>query len=296
MKTWIKWSGYAAAGVAGVLVLSAAGVYGVSESRYRKQYDIKAPMLAIPTDTASLVRGAHLVSSIGGCVDCHGDNLAGRPIIEDPALGNIYAMNLTRGKGGIGGTLTDADFERAIRHGVAPDGRPLKIMPSSDYINLSDADLASIVAYIKSLPAVDNVLPASSMGPVGRALFVAGMLPILHAERIDHGRVTVSNVTPAPTAEYGAYLASVGCKGCHGPALAGGKIVDGPPAWPPAANLTPSGPTKDYTEAQFRTVLREGKRPNGFSVNEVMPFRLTKNLSDDEIHAIYLYLKTLPAN
>ena len=295
MKTWLKWTGYAAAGIAGILVLSAAGVYGVSESRYRKQYDITPPALAIPTDSASIARGAHLVSSIGGCVDCHGDNLAGKAVIEDPALGNVYAMNLTRGKGGIGGTLSDVDYQRAIRHGIKPDGRALKIMPSSDYINLSDADLAAIIGYLKTLPPVDHEQPASSMGPVGRALFVAGMLPILHAERIDHGRAHVAKVDAAPTADYGGYLASVGCKGCHGPALAGGKIIDGPPDWPPAANLTPSGPTKNYTEAEFTTILRTGKRPNGFPVNEVMPWRLTKKLSDDEVHAIYLYLRTLPA-
>jgi mono/diheme cytochrome c family protein len=296
MKRWLKWAGYAVGVIAAVLVLSAAGVYGASEARYRKQYTITPAALTIPTDSATVARGAHLVGTIGGCVECHGDNLAGKPVIDDPALGKIYAMNLTRGKGGIGGVLTDVEFQRAIRHGIAPDGHALKIMPSSDYINLTDADLAAIIAYIKTLPPVDNVLPASSMGPVGRALFVAGKLPILHAERIDHERKHISAVTPTATAAYGAYLASVGCKGCHGPGLAGGKIIDGPPDWPPAANLTPAGPTKSYSENDFKRVLREGKRPNGIPVNDVMPVRLTKNLSDDEIRAIYLYLRTLPGS
>lgn len=294
MKRWLKWTGYAVGGMAGVLVLTAAGVYAFSEARYRRQYTITPSALTILSDSATVARGEHLATSLGACVDCHGDNLAGRPVIEDPALGNIYATNLTRGKGGIGGTLTDVGFQRAIRHGVAPDGRPLKVMPSSEYVNLSDADLAAIIAYVKTRPPVDNVLPASSMGPVGRALFVAGKLPVLHAERIDHDRRHVTSVTPTPTAGYGAYLIAVGCKGCHGPSLAGGKIIDGPPNWPPAANLTSAGPTKDYSEEDMKRVLRQGKRPNGTSVNGVMPWRLTKNLSDDEIHAIYLYLRRLP--
>lgn len=293
MKRWLKWTGYAVGGIAGVVVLGAAGVYGVSEARYRKQYTITPPRLTIPSDSAAIARGAHLANSIGGCVDCHGDNLAGKAVFDDPALGRVYAMNLTRGKGGVGGVLTDAQLQRAIRHGIAPDGRALKIMPSSDFMNLSDADLAAIIAYLKTVPPVDNVLPASSMGPVGRALFVAGMLPILHAERIDHDRLHVASVEPAPTAGYGAYLVGVGCRGCHGPTLAGGKIVDGPPDWPPAANLTPAGPTKSYSEEEFKRVLREGKRPNGIPVSDVMPWRLTKHLSDDEIHAIYLYLRSL---
>src|SRR6476620_9393489 len=101
MKTWVRWTGYAAGGIAGVLVLSAAGVYGVSESRYRKQYDITPPALVIPTDSASVARGAHLASTVGGCVECHGENLAGKAVIEDAALAKVYALNLTRGKGGI---------------------------------------------------------------------------------------------------------------------------------------------------------------------------------------------------
>jgi mono/diheme cytochrome c family protein len=294
MKRWLKWTGYAVGGIAGILVLSAAGVYGASEVRYRRQYAITPPALTIPTDSATVARGAHLATSIGGCVDCHGENLAGNTVFASPALGSVYATNLTRGKGGVGGVLSDVEFQRAIRHGIAPDGRPLKVMPSSDYINLSDADLAAIIAYIKTLPPVDKEMPASTMGPLGRALFVAGKLPILHAERIDHERGHIASVEPAATAGYGAYLAAVGCKGCHGPALAGGKIIDGAPDWPPAANLTPAGPTKGYSEDDFRRVLREGKRPNGVSVNDVMPWRLTKRLSDDEIHAIYLYLRSLP--
>ena len=261
MNHWLKRVGYAAGGVTALLVLTAAGVYGVSEAHYRKEYALALPALAIARDSSAIARGSHLANSIAGCVDCHGENLAGKAVIESAALGNIYALNLTRGKGGVGGTLSDADFVRAIRHGVAPNGRPLKIMPSSDYMNLSDEDLAAIIAYVTSIPPVDHELPPSAMGPLGRALFVAGKLPILHAERIDHDRPHQASVAPAPTAGYGAYLASVGCKGCHGPALAGGAIVDGPPDWPPAANLTPTGPTKKYSEADFRGVLRKGKRP-----------------------------------
>jgi mono/diheme cytochrome c family protein len=203
-------------------------------------------------------------------------------------------MNLTRGKGGIGGKLTDGEYVLAIRHGLAPNGYPLKLMPSSDYMNLSDEDLAAIIAYVKSLPPVDNELPPSSMGPLGRALMVAGKLPILHAERIDHERGHLATVPRATTAGYGAYLAAVGCKGCHGPALAGGKIADGDPAWPPAANLTPAGPTRSWSEGDFRRLLREGKRPDGSLINKAMPWRLTTRLSDDEIRAIWLYLRTLP--
>ncbi|MEO8623095.1 MAG: cytochrome c [bacterium] len=294
MNRWLKRIGYVVVGLLGLIVITAAGVYGASEVRYRKQYVVKAEAISIPADTVTVARGAHLTRSIAGCVDCHGDNLAGKPVFDVPALGRVFAINLTKGKGGIGGALTDADFVRAIRHGLAPTGRALKVMPSSDYANLTDEDLGAIISYVKSVPPVDNELPAVTMGPIGRALMVAGKMPILHAERIDHDRPHAASVPVAPTAAYGAYLVGVGCKGCHGPALAGGKIADGDPSWPPAANLTPAGPTNSWSEDDFRRLLREGKRPNGIPVNTAMPVRLFKNLTDDEIHAIWLYTRTLP--
>jgi mono/diheme cytochrome c family protein len=295
MNRWLKRLGYAVGGLVGLVLTAAAFVYGFSEMRYRKQYAVASPTLAMPADTIALARGAHLANSIAGCVDCHGDNLGGKAIFDVPILGRVYGLNLTSGKGGVGGALTDADFERAIRHGVAPTGRALKVMPANDYTNLSDQDLAAIVAYLKSRPPVDNNPPAVSVGPLGRALMLAGKMPMLDAERIDHARLHLASVSPAPTAEYGGYLASVGCKGCHGPTLAGGPIATGDPSWPPAANLTPSGNLKKWTEEDFRRVLREGKRPNGILVNAAMPFRQLKHLTDDEIHSIWIYLQSLPA-
>ncbi|MEP6620626.1 MAG: cytochrome c [bacterium] len=295
MKRWLKGLGYVLGGLLVLVLIAASGVYGFSESRMRKQYTITPPPLTIPTDSGSVARGEHLARSIAGCADCHGADLAGQVVVDDPALGRIYAKNLTAGKGGVGKVLSDADFVRAIRHGVDPTGKALKVMPSSDYANLSDEDLAAIIAFVKSRPPVNKEVPAIVLGPVGRALLVGGKLPILHAERIDHAKPHIKAVTVATTAEYGGYLVTFGCKGCHSASLAGGHIADGPPDWPPAANLTPSGPTKTWSEEDFRRLLRAGKRPDGSAVNDVMPWRSIGRLTDDEIRAMYLYLRTVPA-
>jgi mono/diheme cytochrome c family protein len=294
MKKWIGWLGLVVAGLVGIVLVCTAAVYGFSEARYRKQWAITPASIPVPTDSLAIARGDHIVHSLGGCVDCHGENLAGKKMIDDPAFGRVYSLNLTRGKGGASATLSDVDFIRAIRHGIGPNGRALKVMPSSDYDNLSDADLVSVIAYIKSLPAVDNELPPSSVGPLARALMVAGKLPLLNAEQIDHDRRHPATVTAEVTPAYGSYLASVGCKGCHGPQLAGGPIPGGPPDWPPAANLTPAGNLKDWSEADFRNLLRTGKRPNGIPVNAVMPWKVMGKMTDEEIGAIYLYLRSLP--
>ncbi len=295
MRRLLKALGLVAAGAAALILIAAAGVYGFSEVRYRKQYAVAERSIAVPTDSETIARGAHLAQTFGGCVECHGDNLAGKMVFDDPAIGRVYGANLTRGKGGVGAVLTDADIVRAVRHGVGRDQRALKVMPSTDYVHLTETDLAAIIAWVRTRPPVDTVPPAVQVGPVGRALFVAGKLPILHAERIDHARPATMSVSAGATAEYGNYIAAVGCQGCHGLALAGGPIEGGAPDWPPSANLTPAGSLKSWTEAGFTSFLRTGRRPDGTPVSDVMPIRLTKGLTDEEVHALWLYLQTLPA-
>lgn len=290
--TILRWT--ASALVALILVATAA-VYGASELRMRRTYDIRAESLAVTRDSVAIARGEHVTHSFGGCVDCHGENLAGNVIVDDVPMGRLYAANLTRGTGGSAQALTDAQLERAIRHGIGRDGRPLKVMPARDFSVMSDADVAAVIAYIRSVPAVDKSVPAPRLGPLARALLLAGKLPLLDAERIDHATKTPVSVPASTTAEYGRYIASVGCKGCHGQALSGGRIETGPPDWPQAANLTPAGNLSHYSLADFTRVLREGKRPDGSDVNPIMPWKkITRNLTDDEIAALYAYLRTLP--
>ena len=111
-------------------------------------------------------------------------------------------------------------------------------------MNLSDDDLAAIIAYVKTLPPIDNELPSGSMGPLGRALLVAGKLPILHAERIDHARPHLARCSRCAHGRLRRVPGGLRMQGLSRAGLAGGKIIDGAPDWPPAANLTPAGPTK----------------------------------------------------
>ena len=280
--------------VALVAVLACA-VYFMSERHVTRRYALVTETIPIPTDSASLVRGRHLARAIAKCADCHTETLGGQVLIDNPALGRFVPPNLTRGKGGLGAALTDADWVRAIRYGVGHDGRALRIMPSRDFAGLSAGDLGAIIAYAKSVPPVDTVLPPNTLGPVARALLVANKLPIFDAETADFASHAPASAPPAgPTAEYGHYLVrTAGCLGCHGPTLSGGKIPGGDPAWPPAANLTPAGLTA-YDQASFAAALRTGVRPGGTKIKDPMPIAWTKEMTDDEITAVWLYLRTVP--
>ncbi len=281
-------------GVVVLVLVGAATIYFVSEHRLRRHYDIQPESVAVSDDPAVVAHGGH-VAKIRGCRECHGDDLGGAAVIDDPAVAHIHGVNLTRGAGGLPPEYSDGDFVRALRHGVARDGRPLILMPSGEFHALSDADVGALIAYIRSVPPVDRQMPKSTLGPIMRMVLLFDReADVLSAEKIDHG-ARPAVVAPATTQEQGRYLA-VSCTYCHGPGFSGGKIPGIPPDWPPAKNLTTGGETRDWTEAQFATVLRTGVTPDGRKLNpQYMPWTATQGMTDEEIHALWGYLRALPS-
>ena len=145
----------------------------------------------------------------------------------------VVSANLTKGKNGMGDDMSDADFVRAIRYGIKPDGNSVLLMPATDFQHLSDTDLADVIAYVKSVPAADSNLPATQLGPLGRVLMVAGQLPLVIAPQIDQANAGGPGVSPAVSADYGNYMASFSCAGCHGAGLSGGHVPARRPAFRP---------------------------------------------------------------
>jgi len=287
----LRWGARLTAGAVGVVLLAGAAVYGASSHHAARRYAVPAHDLAVRDDAAAVARGAHLVRA-RGCVGCHGEGLVGRVELDDPMIGRLAGPNLTRG--GRGAELTAADWERAVRHGVRRDGTALFVMPAQEHNGMSDEDLGAIVAYARSLPPSTNRPPLSQAGPVMRTLQTAGQVKLYPAEEIDHARPHPARVAVAPTAAYGAYLATM-CTGCHGAQLSGGRIPGAPPDWKPAANITPAGVGR-YTEADFVRALREGVRPDGSHIDPSMPVeRITRHMTDVELAAVWAYLRTVPA-
>ncbi|HMB93523.1 MAG TPA: cytochrome c, partial [Rhodothermales bacterium] len=150
MKKVLKWIGLLVLGVVLILLLAAGTLYVLGGSVLETDAAIAAETLTSAADSVALARGAYLVSTMG-CQDCHGENLAGQVFADAPPF-LVSASNLTAGQGGIGGTYTDADWERAIRHGVRPGNEGLLIMPSKAYHKLSDDETADLIAYLKTVP------------------------------------------------------------------------------------------------------------------------------------------------
>ncbi len=289
-----KWLAYLI-GILVVLVLVALGViYTLSGSRMGQHFTVETSAPPKATGAAALAEGQRVFLS-RGCVDCHGKDLSGVTFVDDPMVGSFTGANLTGGKGGAGATFQDVDIERAIRHGVAPDGRALIFMPATDFYAMSDADLGPLIAYLRSVPPVDKPAPTQKPGPIARLLFLTGKMPFLvSAEAIDH-KLRHSTVAAGVSVEYGRYLAN-GCTACHGDGFSGGPIPGGDPNWPPAMNLTshPVTGLGKWSEADFIKAVREGVRPDGNKLRVPMPWENFSHLTDTEVKALWAFLRTVP--
>jgi len=286
----LRWIGIVLGVLVGLLVVAYGVLYVLSEQQLNKVYEVTVENVVVPTDAAAIERGGHFVTGLLFCIECHGPDLSGGVLSDDPITGRLNAPNLTRGQGGSGHEFSDEDFVRAIRHGVNPQGRALVVMPSNLFWELSDADLGAIIAYIKSVPPVDKETPDLAIGPVGRFYVVSDPLS-LPASVIDHDGPRPPVPEPGVTAEYGRYLA-VQCRSCHGEDMAGMPEEMGG-----GNNLTPGGEVGGWTAEEFIETIRTRVKPNGEELDpEMAPlFQTIARLTDDELTAIYLYLQSLPA-
>jgi mono/diheme cytochrome c family protein len=257
------------------------------------------PVLAEP----SLERGTYLVEGPGACGNCHTPMGPTGPVMEQALGGRLVeqneaftaiASNITPG-GRVAG-WSDAELVRAIREGVRPDGTVIgPPMPIGLYRGLSDEDVQSIVMYLRQVPAVD-LDPGQSVYNIP--------LPPAYGPPID----TVAAIAPGVTVEYGAYLANAvsHCMECHttfgpqGPMFdthlgAGGFAFHGPWGTVIAPNIT-SGEEGigKYSDAELVQIIQHGVRPDGAAMLPPMPYGNFAAMTDDDVAAVILYLRSLP--
>ena len=295
MKSTLKRVGIVVVILIGVILLGNLILYTLGESRLKHVYSVPKEAINIPIDEESLVEGKRIFQ-YRGCEACHGEHLEGLVYLDNPAIGQVITPNLTTGKGGIGTQRTDDDLLRSIRHGVRPDGTPLLFMPSTEFYFLSDQDISRAIAYIRSIPAVDNEMPASKLSVTGRIVMnVAKEITFLPAELIPHDAPRPVAPEPGITTAYGEYL-TYSCKVCHGLTLSGGEIPGFPPEWPSAPNLTSGKGSRlpTWGEEGFVEIIRTGQK-HGRSINpDYMPWKSYRHMTDDELRAVYFYLQSLP--
>lgn len=304
----------------GILAVAVVGIIGLLAY-------VKLAMPGIPVDTtlkvevtpARLERGRYLAHHVAVCMDCH----SGRDMSK---FGFPMAPG-TLGKGGMAldeqfgfpgsftppnitpaalASWTDGELYRAIAEGVSRDGRPLfPVMNHPAYGKMDKEDLYSLIAYVRSLPAIEGTTETPRANfPMNFILHTIPQ-PASHSPRPD----------TADRVAYGKYLfVMASCSECHtqidkgkpipGLELAGGRELPLPSGIVRSANITPDNETGlgRWTEAQFvsrfkayaDTAWKPATIQKG-DFNTVMPWLYYSHMTEGDLKAIYAYLRTVPA-
>lgn len=281
-RRWIKIAGGLGAGIL-TLVLAAVALLG-SKGIAMLYFPAAKPVpdLKVEGTPEQIARGEYLAAI--NCVDCHstggalpleggGDLGADYPV----PIGSMVASNLT--PGGVLVNYSDGELFRVIRHGLGKDGRLSGAMAYLPSRELSDADTTAIIAYLRSQPAVQNdVQGGDRLNFLAVLLFPLGPFPAG-----TDGEIVAPSA--GPTTEYGQYVATFGgCRGCHGPDMAG-SFDPGGAAYPDVHPFT-SGVTLE----QFIETMRTGVRPDGTAFPETMPWQNASKMTGDDLAALYAYL------
>ncbi len=292
MKKAVRFIGFGILSLLALALLAAVTLYSLGTWKASRIHNVQGQAVTVEVTDEVLARGEHIVRFLSGCADCHGANLGGNLFVDEPGFAKIYAPNLTAGQGGAASVYSDADWERALRKGINHEGRALApMMPSEAAQHYSDADLAAVVAYIKSVPPVDSVTPKPNYSLLAKMLIGAGVLP-LSPDLV----AKVKRLEPSPeiavTKEYGHYLANIaGCTTCHGATLSGAEHPAHPGLQTP--NLS-SGNTASWNLEEFQRTLRTGRTPEGKDLDlNLMPWAMYAGMTDDELEAMWLWLESL---
>ena len=304
--------------IAGIVLLLAVAVVvgGILYVNFAFPKVSPAADVAIERTEALVERGKYLANQVMVCVDCHSGrdwSYFSAPIIKGTEgkggqrfaeeLGDVYALNITPASLR---DWSDGEIIRAITAGVRKNGEALTpIMPYTIYNAMSEEDVRAIVAYLRELPALDNPdIPAQKVKFPMNLIF----------KTLPHDANPVPRPQPADTIEYGKYLSQMaGCEFCHTPqekgkpmpgmAFAGGLEFPVPSGGVVrTANITPDEKTgigewsKEMFFARFRAFSDSSGRhlkvpPNTF--NTVMPWTLYSEMKEEDLGAIYQYLRTV---
>ena len=278
-----------------------------------------APDITVERTAERVKKGEYLAMHVMACMDCHSQrdwSVYGAPIVEGTLgsggekfgkemqfPGTIYAPNITAYSLE---SWTDGELFRAITTGQSKSGKA--IFPMMGYLNygkMDQEDVYSIIAYLRSLPAIQNDVPATELDfPVN---FLVNTIPTPAALK----------PKPASTDEvaYGGYLVSIAnCLDCHsqvdkkGNLIPGTEFSGGRPFYFPngtlvtTANISPDSETgignwtreafiqrfKQYSDSSY---MAQKLGPNDF--NTPMPWLLYSGMDTSDLSAIYSYLRTV---
>jgi mono/diheme cytochrome c family protein len=295
MKTTLK--------VVGIIVSLIALFLIYVQFTYRQTFEPPLTGITSSRDSSTIARGKYLVLGSAHCYTCHmpdsilrqgfTERMMGGQAFETP-FATFYTPNITSDKETGIGNFTDEQLARAIRYNVNHNNRAMVSFMS--YNAMNDDDIAAIISYLRTTPPVRNVVPQHDYNLLGKELMRFLVKPVVP---------TIQNIGPDTTAVYGKYLAYnvMNCNGCHtkrgsrgefiGEPFAGGyswKLDDGTYT---SANLTPDDSTGRIAKWPQDVFIRKFRAARTLQ-NSPMPWDAYKILTDNDLKAIYKFLKQLP--
>jgi mono/diheme cytochrome c family protein len=297
-----------------VLLVVIAGGAAFVASRQNLSFDTPYPNVVRSSDSAIVDRGRYIVRDVAPCAACHGDPaqraafasgaavpLSGGYVFDIPP-GQFYTRNLTPDEETGLGKVSDSAIARALRFGVGHDGRAL--LPFMEMQGLSDDDLQAVVSYLRTQAPVRNPIPAHHYNLLGKIVRATAL-----SKPVGPSATPPARAPRGASVETGRYLVeSVAlCWSCHtersqmtgaltGPRFGGttGFTESDDPAhsWsPPNITSDPeTGRLGKLTEDQFVARFRQGRVIPG----SPMPWQAFSRMADEDLRAIYRYLKTVP--
>ena len=297
-KLWVKIVGGIGAGLLTLLfvVVGFMGAKGMAATYFPGANP--AADLKVAGAPEQIARGEYLVNL--SCVGCHGAvDVNGVPTEAHPLsggfniaaaegfgfIGDMVTENLTPG-GKLAG-YSDGELFRVLRHAVDQKGHRLSFMSFLPYSQLSNDDTEAIIAYLRTLPAAPTAgATGDKLNFVGAVMLGAGMFGPASAPAAD----TITAPPQGMTAEYGKYVATFGeCRGCHGSDMTGSAATAVSAAIPNPRPLVAA-----HSEAEFVEMMRTGIRPGDRPFPDTMPWQNAAKMTDDDLAALYAYLKTQP--
>jgi mono/diheme cytochrome c family protein len=280
---------------------------GYVQATYKQVFEAPLTGLRSSTDSTIIARGKYLVLGPAHCWTCHMhdpskvDLKSGLPDMSggyrfDLPFGTLFTPNITSDSTTGIGRYSDEQLAQAILYNIKSNKNALA--PFMTYNSLSDEDVVAIISYLRSTRPVRKNVPENHLNIVGKILYRFLLKPIVNEEN------RKKFIKPDTTAAYGEYLAYsvTNCNGCHtkrsptggftGLPFAGGNLKETENGTFVVPNLTPdpeTGRIYHWTEQNFINRFRSGKS----YPDEYMPWEAYALLSDNDLKAIYKFLKTL---
>lgn len=270
--------------VAGLVGAGFSSIYLGSEWQLRATPDTPVFTQEIPTDSGSIERGRHIART-RGCFGCHGQQLEGSVFTDEWVwVDRAVAPNLAVHAKEYSPTV----LERAVRRGVGHDGRALWSMPSYNWVHLSDSDVAALIAFLRSAPAVESELPRGRLGWRARRLIATGEEGHM-ADWAAEVPALLLTSGDDPMLSRGEYLAMTACNECHGLDLRGTNVE--PDIAPPDLAVVAAYSWEEFNRLMDMGLPRDGRESLGL-MTMVARDRFAY-FTPEEREALYAFLRTL---